>query len=46
MEDMMLLNLGIEGGAVSQESRCPWKLGEGRERFSAESLEEPALLTP
>ena len=42
----MLLNLGIEGGAVSQESRCPWKLGKAREWFSAKSLEEPALLTP
>ena len=46
MEDMMLLSLGIEGGAVSQESRCPWKLGEAGERVSAESPEEPALLTP
>ena len=45
MEDMMLLSLGIEGGAVSQESRCPWKLAEA-ERVSAESPEEPALLTP
>lgn len=46
MEDMMQLNLGIEGGAVSQQSRCPWKLGEARAQFSAESPEEPALLTP
>ena len=42
----MLLNLGIEGGAVSQESRCPWKLGKARERFSAKSPEELALLKP
>ena len=37
---------GIEGEAMSQESRCPWKLGEARERVSDESPKEPALLTP